>query len=164
MSTEQKKIKKSREEILAEIKLLSDQAEINASKQYDFLDEIKTEEVSGFDTSILNDTADPVKSHRLYYGALRLLKDNLPQDRENKKIRQFVYDEKNLFLNRGQNLDKNGKRGSDGRMTYISTFLEPVFNAVIEWIKEGGSAADMHYKFYEMNKKMGYHKDESSTE
>ena len=72
MSTEQKKIKKSREEILAEIKLLSDQAEINASKQYDFLDEKKTEEVSGFDTSILNDNADAVKSHRLYYGALRL--------------------------------------------------------------------------------------------
>lgn len=71
-----------------------------------------------------------------------------------------MYDEKNLFLNDGKGLDSSGKRGRDGRMTFISTFLEPAFNIVAEWVKGGESAFDLYIAFWNLNEAKGYHKDE----
>lgn len=154
---------KSRDERMEEIKKLIDQAKnSNDSKQGSlFPDEELGSEDVGFDSNLLSDTADPEKSHRLYYSMRKILADNLPSGKANKKLRQMIYDEKNVFLNRGKALDSSGKRGSDGRMTFVSTFMEPAFNSVAEWVKSGGSPFDAYMAFYNLNETFGFHKTNS---
>ena len=147
-------------------KLVEESKHVSEGKQLPLLfpEELGGEDI-GFDANLLQDTADPEKSYRLYYAIQRILKDNLPSGRKNKKLRQFVYDEKNLFLNQGKGLDERGIRGSDGRMTFISTFLEPAFNTVGDWVKSGGSAFDLFMAFYGLNEDHGFHekKEEKTT-
>ncbi|GAB4047838.1 hypothetical protein [Spirosoma litoris] len=159
---ERKDDEKSQDKRLEEIKKLLDQAKQNPEGKQGSLfpdEELGSEDV-GFDASILSDTADPDKSYALYYSMRKMLMDNLPSGKKNKKLRQTVYDEKNLFLNRGKALDARGKRGSDGRMSFISTFMEPAFNAVADWVKTGGSPFDAFMAFYDLNEAYGFHKSE----
>lgn len=157
-----KKVKqeKSIEDIKAEIKKLSDRADKTTSKQPDLFlaGEIGEEDADIiFDSSILNDTADPVKSYRLYYGIRRLLMDYLPKGKNNKELRDKIYSEKNLFLNRGIEINQWGIRGSDSRMTYITNFLEVAFNTVTKWIITGGTPYDIWQSFWDLNEERGYH-------
>lgn len=147
---------KTREEIFEEIKKLSEKASQVGGLQIPLLPDLPKEDLSEFDLSILNDTADPEKSHRLYYGMRRLMMDNLPRGKENKELRQFIYDEKNLFLNRGNELNDDGVRGSDGRMTF-TTFLEIAFQISAEWIKQGANPIGLWQLFYDENEKFGFH-------
>ena len=152
---------KTKEEIFEEIRKLADRANEISGNQLDLFatQKVGDEDIDlGFNSSILNDTANPEKSHKLYYGIRRLLIEYLPRGEENKKFRQRVYDEKNLFLNRGVDRNKNGLRGSDGRMTYLNTFLWPTFNLVIEWIKKGANYYDIWQDFYDLNEKHSFHK------
>lgn len=159
MAKETKKEKKTPGEILNEIKKLSKRADETSSKQLDL--PIGDEDIDvGFDAGIFQDTADPEKSHKLYYGIQRMLKDYLPKGEENKKLRRHVYSEKNLFLNRGKDVDeKTGIRGSDGRMTFIPNFLEVGFNLVSNWIGSGGTSFDIYKSFWDLNEQRGFHKD-----
>src|SRR5687767_15365257 len=63
---------------------------------------------------------DPEEKYELYYnGVQNLLRRHLPKGEDFKQGRQYIYDEKNIFLTRGK--AKNvvtGKRGGDSRMTY----------------------------------------------
>ena len=147
---------KTREEILEEIKKLSEKASQVGGSPIPLLPDLPKKDIGGFDLSILSDTADPEKSHRLYYGMRRLMMDNLPKGKDNKELRQFIYDEKNLFLNRGKELDKDGSRGSDGRMTF-TTFLEIAFQISAEWIKQGANPIGLWQLFYDENEKFGFH-------
>lgn len=161
--------KKERDERLEEIKKLVDQAKKNTEGKQGslFSDEELGKEDIEFDASILSDTADPDKSYALYYSMRKMLMDNLPSGKKNKKLRQMIYDEKNLFLNRGKALDARGKRGSDGRMSFIATFMEPAFNVIADWVKTGGSSFDAYMAFYDLNETYGFHKvedgDKNST-
>lgn len=153
----------SKEDIFNEIKKLSKRANETTSHQMDiFLDQnLGDEDIDvGFDSSIFKDTANPDKSHKLYYGIQRLLRDYLPKGIDNKKLRQFVYDEKNLFLNRGIEKNEFGVRGSDSRMTYINNFLEIGFNTVAKWIASGANSFDIYSDFWQLNEDRGYHKEE----
>lgn len=156
---------KSQEEILEEIRLLSKRADEGAGQPISLFEagtDLGDEDIDlVFDASIItNDTANPDKSHRLYYSIKRLLETNLPKGQQNKQLRQLILDEKNLFLNRGIQKDKNGIRGSDGRMTYIPNFLEEAFNIVARWISSGGSSFDLYLAFWNINEERGYHKSE----
>lgn len=149
-----------KEEIFDEIRKLAERAEQSSNQQMDLFinQKIGDEDIElGFDSSILKDTANPDKSHKLYYGARRMLMDYLPKDKE---LRKKVYEEKNLFLNRGIGLNKFGYRGSDGRMTYIVPFLEVVFNTVAKWVASGANAYDIWQAFWDLNEERGYHKPE----
>jgi hypothetical protein len=148
---------KDKTDHLEEMKKLIEQSKrLNTIQPLLFpLEELGDEDIS-FDASIFNDVADPDKSHRLYFTMQRILIDNLPKGKENKALRQQIYDQKNLFLNRGKNVDKNGIRHSSGQMTYISTFLEPAFNATTDWVKSGGGPLDIFMAFYDLNKVNGF--------
>lgn len=161
MAKQQKKKSKglSEEEILKQIKELSDRSMETSSHQLDLLPaQLGDEDIDlGISPDILKDTADPEESYRLYYGMRRLLIDNLPAGPSNKKLRQMIYDEKNLFLNRGMDINQNGVRGSDGRQTYIQPFLKEAFMAVSNWIANGAIPFDIFMTFRNMNIEKGYY-------
>lgn len=152
---------KPREEIIDEIRSLAKRADETSSQQMDlFLGQVLGDEDIdiGFDFSGLTDTANPDKSHKIFYGIRRLLIDYLPKGEENKKLRQKIYDEKNLFLNRGIEKGANGIRGSDGRMAYIEQFLVEAFKVVADWVSKGANAYDIWFAFWDLNEQRGYHK------
>lgn len=152
----------SQEEILQEIKQLSEKARKEAGSQRDlfFQKEVGDEDIdTGYDYGKLNDTADPDRSHKIYYAMRRLMIENLPKGQSNEKLRKFIYEEKNLFLNRGQAVNKDGIRNSDGRMAYIPSFLTPAFSAVVEWVISGANPFDLYSSFRKLNIERGYHKD-----
>lgn len=103
------------------------------------------------------DLQNPDLSHRLYYAVRKLLIDHLPPGKENEDLRRYVYDERNLYINRGKDLDERGIRGSDGRMGYIP-HLKQALKTVKEWVARGGSSFDIFEAFWTMNERLGYHK------
>lgn len=116
------------------------------------------------DADLLKDVQDPEEAHSLYYSIQRELKNNLPAGKENEELRRFVYDEKNIYLNRGKELDASGIRGSDGRQAFLS-HLRSALIAVKRWAAEGGTAYDAYIMFRDMNKEAGFRPiTESKTE
>ena len=158
--------KKSREAILAEIRGLSDKADKAAqSKQSELFDDLRLdEEVDGLTTTFLKDVADPDASHRLYFGMRNMMVRNLPKGPENKPLRQHIYDEVNLYLNRGKQKDARGIRGSSGQMTYIPTFLEPAFDLVLRWVGAGANPFELYSAFEAKNTEMGYRSGDEDSE
>jgi hypothetical protein len=152
---------KTQEEIFEEIKRLAAKADESSNQQMDLFEgqKLGDEDIDfSFNSSIINDTADPDRSYKLYYGIRRLLIDYLPKGQEYKELRKQIYDQKNLYLNRGIDINNEGIRGSDGRMSYISGFLETVFDIVAQWITTGANSYDIFITLYDLNQKMGYHK------
>lgn len=99
---------------------------------------------------------DPVQKFQLYYNGLnKLLKDNLPKGKENKDIRQFIYDEKNILINRGAVKNEKGIRGSDGRMAYLED-LEVAIKIVADWTRKKGSPVELYQAFWDKNEELGY--------
>ena len=118
-------IQKTKEEVFEEIKKLSEQANQSTSHQKDMFKDLGDDDIdTTFDINILNDTANPEEAYKLYYNIRRVLIDNLPKGKSNKKLREKIYDEKNLFLNRGYDKNEAGIRGMDGRQTYINLMQE----------------------------------------
>ena len=159
---EQSKLQK---DIFDEIKKLSEKAnELSESEQISLFPNIDLgEEDITFDSSLIDDTANPDRSYKLYYGMMRLMIGNLPTGKENKKLRNYIYDEKRLFLNRGKGIDKNtGVRGSDSRMAFIPNFLEVAFDTTVNWVRSGGTSFDLFTAFWDLNESRGYHKEEKS--
>lgn len=163
MAEKKKKEGLSDEEILKKIKEMSDRAKEITGKpgilQFEDLGEEDTD--TSFDPEILNDTADPDKSHKLYYTMMGVMKRNLPPgDGDNKKLRQFIYDEKSLFLNRGKDKNEKGVKGSDERMAFIPNYLQIAFDTVHRWVSQGADPFELFTAFRDLNKRYG-HIDES---
>lgn len=148
------------QEIREEIRRLSDEAGQTRPLELGLFDDAT--EDGDFNISLLADTQDPDLSHRLFYTIRALLIEHLPKGPENKKLRDFIYNEKNDFLNRGQLKDSSGIRGSDGRMTYTSSHLGIALNTVIEWAKTGGNPWDIYEAFEKLNIEHGYKSDYQS--
>ncbi len=117
-----------------------------------------------FDVAILNDTADPDASHRLYYTMMAVMKKHLPSGKENEKMRRYIYDEKSLFLNRGKAKNEKGIRGSDERMAYLGNFLNVALNTVQQWVEQGAAPYDLFMAFNILNKERGYHTVENKAD
>ena len=157
-----KKEQLSEEEILNEIKALSEKAKEISGPQLGLFEGVDLGEEdldTAFDPSVLNDTADPDKSHRLYYTMRSAMMRNLPKGQQNKKLRQYIYDEKSLFLNRGKEKNEKGIKGSDERQSYIGNFLQVAFDTVNRWISEGANPFDLYMAFHKLNEEKGYHKE-----
>lgn len=146
----QKETRLSAEEKRKRIQEMAQIADQNRSVQLP-LDLDSEGEDEAFDTSVLQDTQNPDRSYKLYYEIRRLLMSYLPKGPENKQLRDWIYEEKNIFLNRGKEKDVKGVRGSDGRMAYISSSLEVAWQAVVEWIRSGPEPTTIWEQFHELN-------------
>src|SRR5579863_6344520 len=100
---------------------------------------------------------NPDEKYNLYYKGLRsLLMKYLPKGNTYAEGRQLIYDEKNVFLNRGKRKsDNDGVRGSDGRMTYQEKMSE-MLEVVTKWISESQDPIDLYNMIYDLNEKHGY--------
>ena len=174
---EKTKIDLTEEERLAEIKMLSEKVKQKVTIQPALFENLNLSDEdldTTFETEILNTTADPEKSHRLYYTMMMIMRANLPkannkkpitieQKQKNKEIKDFnqkIYAEKSLFLNRGKEKNNRGIRGSDERQTYIPNFLTVAYDIVHKWVSEGSDPFGLFFAFYELNKERGYRNKE----
>lgn len=104
---------------------------------------------------------NPLEKHNLYYNGIRkLLMVYLPKGKNNKQLRDIIYDEKNVFLNLGKKKsDNNGIRKSDGRMTYQPVMNE-ILDIIINWVGESQNPFDLYRNLYDLNERHGYgHED-----
>lgn len=100
---------------------------------------------------------NPDEKYRLYYNGIRhLLMKYLPKGKEFKEARQLIYDEKNVFLNRGKKKsDNDGIRKSDGRMTY-QEFMSEMLDLITKWASQSQNPIDLYNMLYDLNEKHNY--------
>ena len=154
--------KKERDEqdsvFLSKLKRMSDEAEANNAdgkqRNFDFSEEESEDEP--FKPEFAGDQQNPKESYDLYYAIRRLLMQGLPGGKLNKKLRQTVYDEKNLYLRQGigRPLD-NSTIGADSRMSFLQ-FLREAYSTTQNWANRGGSPYDIFIEYYNLNKQMRY--------
>lgn len=103
------------------------------------------------------DFENPEEKYQLYYKGIRnVLIKYLPKGESYEEGRQIIYDEKNIFLNRGKKKsDGDGIRGSDGRMTYQENMKE-ILDLVLKWVTESQKPIELYNMLYELNEKHGY--------
>lgn len=107
---------------------------------------------------LLEEKADsPTEKYELYYNGIRkILTKYLPKGKSNEECRQIIYDEVNVFLNRGKTKDvKTGKRGSDGRMAFNKDMLE-IVKIIALWVSESRDIQKLYLDLYELNDKFGF--------
>ena len=100
---------------------------------------------------------DPEEKYNIYYkGIGNVLKKYLPTGKEFEIGRRLIYDEKNIFLNRGKRKsDNNGIRKSDGRMTY-QPIMGEMLDLIAEWVAESRNPIDLYTALYNLNERLGY--------
>jgi hypothetical protein len=105
---------------------------------------------------------DPEAKYQLYYHVIsKLLQKHLPKGKKFAKIRDLIYEEKNAFLTRGHRKDEKGRRGADGRMSYISD-IESFITILTEWITSQGTTFELYTKLLDLNVSKGYGKPKDS--
>jgi len=106
----------------------------------------------------LEDIDDPERKYDIYYkGISKLLLKHLPQGKDYKKARDYIYEEKNTYLTRGHRIDQKGIRGADSRMGYIED-AEKILGLTTNWIIKKGSMVDLYSSLRDLNDKLGYGK------
>ena len=114
-------------------------------------------EVNEIREIIKSNSDNPEEKYNIYYNGIgKILKKYLPKGSEFKEDRDLIYDEKNIFLNRGKRKsDNNGIRKSDGRMTYQPVMGE-ILDVITEWASTSQNPADLYYNLYQLNEKHNY--------
>lgn len=101
-------------------------------------------------------TEDPEEKYRIYYlGIQKLLRDYLPKGDKYKQFREYIYDEKNIFLTRGKTKGSDGIRGGDGRMTYQPD-MQNILDETVQWIILRGTMIDLYERYWDLNENFGY--------
>ncbi|MBC7446742.1 MAG: hypothetical protein H7330_01645 [Hymenobacteraceae bacterium] len=150
-------------EKLAKLKRLADEADANATGRQLGLglpDEIgdldNAEDEDPFAPELAGDRENPKESYDLYYAIRRLLMRGLPIGSANKKLRQEIYDEKNLYLRGGVPRPLDGTPvGADSRKGLLLRHRK-TFAATQAWADREGSSWDIFWEFYTLNKAEGF--------
>jgi hypothetical protein len=101
-------------------------------------------------------TEDPEEKYRIYYlGIQKLLRDYLPKGQKYKQSRDYIYDEKNIFLTRGKAKGPDGVRGGDGRMTYQPD-MQRILDETVQWIIARGTMINLYERYWDLNESFGY--------
>lgn len=107
---------------------------------------------------VLEQIDNPKEKYELYYNVVnRLLKKHLPKGKQFEKERNFIYEEKNIFLTRGHRKNDKGIRGADGRMAFTGD-INQLVNVITDWITSKGGMFELYSKLLELNKAKGYDK------
>ena len=115
-------------------------------------------EVNEVKEILKGNSENPEEKYNLYYNGIgKILKKYLPKGEEFKEERQLIYDEKNIFLNRGKKKsdNENGVRKSDGRMTY-QPIMGEILDIISEWASTSQNPFDLYTNLYSLNDKHNY--------
>lgn len=105
---------------------------------------------------LLEQIDDPKEKYNVYYKVVQnILIRHLPKGDDNKKFRDMIYEEKNVFLTRGNRKKPDGTRGADGRQGYLSDMMELV-PVISKWIDAGANMFELYCLLRDMNKAKGY--------
>jgi hypothetical protein len=124
-------------------------------------EEIEREDIDG--AQILKDIQDPPEAYDLYYGVRRELMNKLPRGEDFKKLRYFIYEEKNLYLRQGKPHVPGQPIGADSRQAYL-THLRNALVVVRKWTASAGDPAEIFQAFLDLNIKAGYRKFDSDQQ
>jgi hypothetical protein len=99
----------------------------------------------------------PDEKYNIYYKGIRnTLMTYLPKGKEFEKVREIIYDEKNIFLSLGKKKsDNDGIRGGDGRMTFQPKMNE-MLDVIIKWVSESQNPFVLYTMLYNLNDELGY--------
>lgn len=153
---EEKKKKELSNEDLERLELLQRASE-KTGKQLTIGEAGDLKEIDEIRQLIGKDFDDPEEKYKLYYKGIRnVLIKYLPKGDIYEEGRQIIYDEKNIFLNRGKKKsDGDGIRGSDGRMTYQENMKE-MLDLILKWVSESQKPFELYSMLYDLNEKYGY--------
>jgi len=99
---------------------------------------------------------DPEKRYEIYYkGIERMLRKHLPKGKAFAKAREYVREEKKVFLTRGKRIDKNGLRHQDSRMGYVDDG-EQMLKIIATWVMSNGGMVELYNTLRDLNIKRGY--------
>ena len=102
----------------------------------------------------LGDIDDPERKYDIYYkGIGKLLLKHLPEGKDYKRARDYIYEEKNTYLTRGHRIDERGIRGADSRMGHIED-AEKILDLITTWIIKKGSMVDLYSTIRDLNVKL----------
>lgn len=124
-------------------------------------EEIAREDFDG--EQLLEDLQNPPEAYNLFYAIRREMMNNLPRGEDSKKLREFIYEEKNLYLRQGKPHIPGKPIGADSRQAYL-THLRNALGAVRRWAAADGSPADIFQAFLDLNLAAGYRKFAPSAE
>lgn len=147
-------------DFLARLKQLSDDAQQEAEGRpgaFAFPPEEKAQD-EPFGAEFAGDQHNQKEAYDLYYAIRRLLMQGLPRgdEEEKKKLRQMVYDEKNLLLRDGVDRPAGGGTiGADSRQGKPS-LARAAYVKTQAWADRGGSAYDIFLEYYDLNKQMRF--------
>lgn len=154
---EEKKLHSSEQEEQERMELLRRSAEATGKQlQFDsFNNELK--ELDELRAMIGAKFENPEDKYQAYYnGMQKVLMQYLPKGKRFQDARQLIYDEKNIFLNRGKKKsDNNGVRGSDGRMTF-QPIMDEMVDLIINWVSTNQNPFTLYKALYALNDKHGY--------
>lgn len=147
-------------DFLARLKRLSDDAQEEAEGRQGAFAFSPEEEAQDepFGAEFVGDQHNQKESYDLYYAIRRLLMQGLPrgEEEEKKKLRQMVYDEKNLLLRHGVDRPAGGGTiGADSRQGKPS-LARVAYEKTQAWADRGGSAYDIFLDYYDLNKQMRF--------
>ena len=160
---EQEELKKKLAQEVEEQSILMEADKIKEEKLLQFFinngfDQLKNE----IGNLLSGQIDDPEAKYQLYYHVIsKLLQKHLPKGKKFAKIRDLIYEEKNAFLTRGHRKDEKGRRGADGRMSYISD-IESFITILTEWITSQGTTFELYTKLLDLNVSKGYGKPKDS--
>lgn len=156
LTAEQIRKRQQEEEKEREIRSILLKADDNKEEAVTFDEEdrlaFKNEVEGMLDTPI----DDPKEKYELYYHVIdKVLRERLPKGKDNETARNYIYEEKNTFLTRGNRKDAKGIRHADSRMGYNPDMRE-LAEAVTDWALSQGTMFDLYTKLRELNKSKGY--------
>lgn len=161
MNTNKKEQEGLSKEDLESMELLQKSKEKQGKQLVIDLDKGNLHEIDELKELLNKKADDPEEKYNTYYTGIRnILMKYLPSGKDYKGIRDLIYDEKNIFLNRGKKKsDNNGVRKSDGRMTY-QEYMHEMLDLITTWVSESQIPFDLYHMIYDLNEKHNYGHEE----
>jgi hypothetical protein len=136
------------------VRLADAEASKSIEQEFDFDKELSEEE--RLTISMIKDTQNPAVSYKLFYAIQALMKQFLPKGPDYKDLRDYTYELKNILLTQGKNKNEKGIRGGDARQAYIAGELNVIYDLMMDWVRNGATAAYLIDRLQKLNEERGY--------
>jgi hypothetical protein len=150
------KEKKEEEILMEKLEILQKSREVGGKQLTFDMDSMEFKEIDEVKELLQKSIETPEERYSMFYNGIQnVLIKYLPKHKGFQPYRQIIYDEKNIFLNRGKMKDATGKRGTDSRMAYNEDYSEIVL-LVSNWAMTTQDPIDLYRQLWDLNEKYNY--------